>query len=601
MCSALNSVSTASIPCATLLGQQMMLRTSVDVNIYGQLVAREQQRQRFIGEHSQALPNAAKDDAHEPTVMPKVLHDWHHVTSCVMFGKPSKLSIPLYISSDQIGDINISRLVSVFRQDVMRIFTGILAGQRILFVGYGHAARDIAQMVMSAVAMISPALIGVTRRAYPYVTLSDLSFLDTRGYIAGCTNPMFTQKKSWCDLLCILDLPHNKGTVVENTPLKNLTVDELADMHGQQQTATSPRLARSIESAPDAGEGWISGLSDSPGASISDKHSRSANDDAMYVAAGEGRDSVYFAHTLVEVSLTAHAVHDKEWITALLSEIEVERASEELVRRRFQDLTLQLVLHAQDAPGTSASPRWSDAAKKAAQIHAYRTELLRAATEFQDAMKFSTSPFLDAARYWASSSVGSASSTDVGAVPVSATESEKDTLKGSSDTNISAITNSSAQSSHIPLSRGQAVICRNHVRRLATYATLHWSETEVIFKDLDKALSTEYAFCALLVCFPAEQGVHLIGTGLLSCSPTVRKCAVRILQRLRSYPSASAAFSFLNGILKKAYSRVTAKDRNGVLESELNNWNAASQAALADAMRHQRQPSDSSLVLADAY
>jgi hypothetical protein len=33
------------------------------------------------------------------------------------------------------------------------------------------------------------------------------------GYIAGVTNPMFQQHDSWFDLLCVLDIPNERGTV----------------------------------------------------------------------------------------------------------------------------------------------------------------------------------------------------------------------------------------------------------------------------------------------------------------------------------------------------------------------------------------------------
>jgi hypothetical protein len=60
----------------------------------------------------------------------------------------------------------------------MRIFHAILTKQRVLFVGYNHAASEVAQTVLSAVAMVSPPLTSVIRRAFPYSNLSDLSFLE---------------------------------------------------------------------------------------------------------------------------------------------------------------------------------------------------------------------------------------------------------------------------------------------------------------------------------------------------------------------------------------------------------------------------------------
>jgi hypothetical protein len=42
---------------------------------------------------------------------------------------------------------------------------------------------------------------------HSYTNLSDLSFLQVPGYIAGVTNPMFEAREEWWDLLCVLDLP----------------------------------------------------------------------------------------------------------------------------------------------------------------------------------------------------------------------------------------------------------------------------------------------------------------------------------------------------------------------------------------------------------
>ena len=60
----------------------------------------------------------------------------------------------------------------------MRIYHAILTKQRVLFVGYNHAAGDLAQIVLSAVAMVAPPMTNVIRRTFPYANLSDLQFLE---------------------------------------------------------------------------------------------------------------------------------------------------------------------------------------------------------------------------------------------------------------------------------------------------------------------------------------------------------------------------------------------------------------------------------------
>jgi hypothetical protein len=88
------------------------------------------------------------------------------------------LSIPLYRTPDEIGDISVSNLVKLFGESTMRIFHAILTKQRVLFVGYNHSASDIAQMVLSSVALVCPAMTNIISRTFPYCTLSDLSFLE---------------------------------------------------------------------------------------------------------------------------------------------------------------------------------------------------------------------------------------------------------------------------------------------------------------------------------------------------------------------------------------------------------------------------------------
>jgi hypothetical protein len=90
------------------------------------------------------------------------------------------LNVPLYRTLDEFGEISLSKLVLTFGEAVMRIYHGVLTGQRVLFVGYNHSAQDVSQMVMSAVAMVAPPMSNVIRRAYPYACLTDLGFLEVQ-------------------------------------------------------------------------------------------------------------------------------------------------------------------------------------------------------------------------------------------------------------------------------------------------------------------------------------------------------------------------------------------------------------------------------------
>jgi len=571
---ALNSVQVQHLPHPTVLDRQVMLRSSVDVQVYGRLLAMQVQKRKLRESSATATTTAAvaaapsgeKEQTQEQKrseaeaeaeegqqSLPNVLHDYHHVVPFKIGDKPYKLSIPLYLSSDQIGDLNFSRLLSVFRHDTMRIYSAILAGQRVLFVGHGHAAKDVAQMVLSAVAMLCPALPGLVRRAFPYTTLSDLSFLETKGFIAGCTNPMFSQKKTWCDLLCVLDLPRHTGTVIEYTALKTLVVEPRSSATSSASHASSAAQSRDSSSVQGSSKGKALPPNSFPFVAGEDTNSPSQATAAAGTEAGfgierpgdvregsnddDGDDSHVVSNAAYELHPGTHAQADKEWISAVLSEIEVEDATEELVRRRFQDFAALLLLQAEDTAALQFSPRLSDAARKVMQANMYRCELLRNASEYRDRG-------VRIAQHWGHNGAA----------------------------------------------------CRNHMRRLATNASLHYSEAEGMYRDLERALRTDEALRALIGYFPPEQGVQLVAVGMLNSSPEVRAHALSIMRRLQQHSSTAVTFSFLSKLLRNQFARLSEKEQNGLLVQEQGVWGQVSQLALADSMRRIKTSSmDSSM------
>ena len=62
---------------------------------------------------------------------------------------------------------------------------------------------------------------GILHRAFPYASLSDLSFLETPSFVAGVTNPMFEAHPEWWDVLCQLDLPKGSGTVITSEEMSH--------------------------------------------------------------------------------------------------------------------------------------------------------------------------------------------------------------------------------------------------------------------------------------------------------------------------------------------------------------------------------------------
>lgn len=116
-----------------------------------------------------------------PPCSSRHLNSWTHTleyTSSIGEGKTFPLVFPLYQTPDEIGNINVTKLVKTLGESTMKIYHALIMKQRVLFVGYGHSAQDIAQMVLSTVALIAPPIPNIIRRTFPYANLTDLGFLE---------------------------------------------------------------------------------------------------------------------------------------------------------------------------------------------------------------------------------------------------------------------------------------------------------------------------------------------------------------------------------------------------------------------------------------
>ncbi len=119
-----------------------------------------------------------------------------------------QVPIPIFMSPDETLTSCTTLLFDVFGISTMKIYNALLTGARVLFIGYNHATGDVCKFVVAACAMVSPPCNGIIHRTFPYANLSDLSFLEVEGYIAGVTNPMFQAHPEWWDIMCQLDLPN---------------------------------------------------------------------------------------------------------------------------------------------------------------------------------------------------------------------------------------------------------------------------------------------------------------------------------------------------------------------------------------------------------
>jgi len=137
----------------------------------------------------------------------------------VLDGLPVKVSFPLYTTPDEVLNLETPALTTLCQtlgpEATMRVFNAIVAGERVMFVGHQHSAQEVSYMVLAAAAMVSPPLSGmIMSRVYPYANLTDMAFLEARGFVAGVTNPVFEGNPKWWDLCVVLNLQERTATVV---------------------------------------------------------------------------------------------------------------------------------------------------------------------------------------------------------------------------------------------------------------------------------------------------------------------------------------------------------------------------------------------------
>ena len=101
--------------------------------------------------------------------------------NCISF----PIHLPLHSHDEDVGVINLTYFIQIFGENTMKVYNAILTSKRVLIVGYNHSASDVAQLVVTAASTVSPYITGLVLRTFPYANLTDLSFLQVPGYIAG--------------------------------------------------------------------------------------------------------------------------------------------------------------------------------------------------------------------------------------------------------------------------------------------------------------------------------------------------------------------------------------------------------------------------------
>ncbi|KAJ2864463.1 hypothetical protein GGH94_002915 [Coemansia aciculifera] len=186
-------------------------------------------------------------------------------TEIVYSGVKLPIRVPMTVYPEEIGDFSLIQLLTTFggslpatsgsknthphlessgqyTHPIILLMNGLLTQKRIIFLGHGKPAGEVANYVLAAVALGSGGggvLRGFANRAFPYTNLTNLdTLLSFSGYIAGVTNPAFEEHPEWWDLLCNI----NTGKITVSPALLMPTG---GGGHAKSQTES---LRRSLDS-----------------------------------------------------------------------------------------------------------------------------------------------------------------------------------------------------------------------------------------------------------------------------------------------------------------------------------------------------------------
>ncbi|KAF8312109.1 spindle pole body interacting protein [Clavulina sp. PMI_390] len=155
------------------------------------------------------------------------------------------VSIPISTFPGEVGDYSLLRLVNLFSKSTASVtgpqhphlhsngaqthplivlFNALVTQKRIIFLGHGRPAVQVARYVLAACAFGSgcgAVLRGFTNRAFPYTNLTNHSvMMSVPGFIAGVTNPIYESTPGW-DILCNIET----GKITVNKDIRSPTAN----------------------------------------------------------------------------------------------------------------------------------------------------------------------------------------------------------------------------------------------------------------------------------------------------------------------------------------------------------------------------------------
>jgi hypothetical protein len=170
-------------------------------------------------------------DSHPKRITYVIPRDTHEFESKINYnGIPVPVKVPSALSPETVGDFSLIKLIQTFStphttqpqpfalhphlttsgaytHPIIVLVNALLTQKRIIFIGHNRPSSEVAEAVLAACALASGGILrGFVRHAFPYTDLTKVDdLLKVPGFIAGVTNPTFSFKPEWWDVLC--DLP----------------------------------------------------------------------------------------------------------------------------------------------------------------------------------------------------------------------------------------------------------------------------------------------------------------------------------------------------------------------------------------------------------
>lgn len=185
-------------------------------------------QQKAIDAERTSLSSTDSQPKRTAYILPR---DTHEFESKVNYnGIPVPVKVPSALSPETVGDFSLIKLIQTFStphatqpqpfalhphlttsgaytHPIIVLVNALLTQKRIIFIGHNRPSSEVAEAVLAACALASGGILrGFVRHAFPYTDLTKVDdLLKVPGFIAGVTNPTFSFKPEWWDVLC--DLP----------------------------------------------------------------------------------------------------------------------------------------------------------------------------------------------------------------------------------------------------------------------------------------------------------------------------------------------------------------------------------------------------------